>query len=173
MTIDKAIALSCIALACVVAQAAQPTLRTLPADGVPLDAQMRAQLMSDAVEFSDRPRPATPIPTIVALPPDVFAQEVCRDDNIPCDSVLAAYDPKRLRVMYRASLDLSKVWERSFLVHELVHWLQHQAKPESHADASCPDFKAAEREAYAVQNRFLRHHQSGRRAGTMLNMLHC
>jgi hypothetical protein len=76
-------------------------------------------------------------------------------------------------VLYRVELDITKVWERSFLVHELVHWLQHQAQPDTQSEPSCMAYRAAEREAYTVQNRYLRHHQSGRRAGTMLNMLHC
>jgi hypothetical protein len=141
--------------------------------GTPMPAALREELVSAAVEFSERPRPRTPIPATLALPAAAFAREVCRDANIPCDNVMAAYDPAHLRVLYRAELDLTKVWERSFVVHELVHWLQHQAQADTQADPDCKTYRAAEREAYTVQNRYLRHHQSGRRAGTMLNMLHC
>ena len=141
--------------------------------GVPMEAKLREQLVAAAVEFSDRPRPGSPLPALLALEPEAFAREVCQDPNLPCDNVFAAYDPTRVRVLYRKSLDLTKVWERSFVVHELVHWLQHQADPDTRADPSCQTYRAAEREAYTAQNRYLRHHQSGRRAGTMLAMLHC
>lgn len=141
--------------------------------GTPMPAALRDELVSAAIEFSERPRPRAPVPTTLALPAAAFAGEVCRDANIPCHNVMAAYDPLRSRVLYRAELDLTKVWDRSFLVHELVHWLQHQAQLDTQADPDCMTYRAAEREAYTVQNRYLRHHQSGRRAGTMLNMLHC
>ena len=151
-----------------------PTAEAARADaGTPMAEALREELVLAAVEFSERPRPRTPIPETLALSAAAFSREVCRDPNIPCDNVMAAYDPVRVRVLYRAELDITKVWERSFVVHELVHWLQHQAQPDTQADADCKTYRAAEREAYTVQNRYLRHHQSGRRAGTMINMLHC
>ncbi len=150
-----------------------PAADTAGGSGTPMEARLREQLVEAAVEFSERSRPASPLPTVLGLSPDTFAREVCRDQNIPCDNVLAAYDAREQRVLYRAELDLTKVWERSFLVHELVHWIQHQAQPDVGVEPTCQAYRAAEREAYTAQNRYLRHHHSGRRAGTMLNMLHC
>jgi hypothetical protein len=147
--------------------------RSPRAGGIAMDTALRDELLAAAVHFGDRPRPKSDAPAVLALPSAEFAREVCRDENIPCANVMAAYDPRRVRVVYRAELDLGRVWERSFVVHELVHWIQHQAQADTDADVSCPAYRAAEREAYTVQNRYLRHHQSGRRAGTMLSMLHC
>lgn len=158
--------------------------------------RMRQELVDWAIHFSDLPRPASPPPAVMALGSEAFARRVCVGDGTPCDNVLAAYDVARNEVIHRASLDLAKPWDRSFVVHELVHWLQvhkaatvpawgaaerearaaSDARPDGSAResrAECEARRAAEREAYAVQNRYLRHYHSGRRAGGVLMMMHC
>ncbi len=139
-----------------------------------MDDAQRTALIAATLQFADRARAkAWPDPPILALSEDAFAREVCRDD-IPCQNIAAAYDAKRRRVLYRARLDMALHWDRSFVVHEIVHWLQHQARPEGvDDDESCRAYKMAEVEAYTVQNRYLHFHQSGRRAGGFLNMLMC
>ncbi len=151
-------------------------------EGRVMDATQRKELLEWAVHFSERPQPTSPIPAMIAFADEGFARRVCRDNGLPCESVIAAYDAARNEVVYRASLDLSSVWDRSFLVHELVHWIQDRgdsssgrsAPKEALSDkADCEARRVAEREAYTVQNRYLRHYQSGRRAGAVLLMMFC
>ncbi len=63
---------------------------------------------------------------------------------------LAMYECDSHTLVLRADFDFGRVWERSILLHELVHHAQCLRK------GRYDDLCAAEREAYALQARFLR-----------------
>jgi hypothetical protein len=65
---------------------------------------------------------------------------------------VAAYDTARREALYVDSLDMRGADDRSFIGHELVHYPQHFARSGRHE--SCFEAIAAERQAYAVQNRY-------------------
>jgi hypothetical protein len=132
----------------------------------------RHELIEWAVHFSDRKRPTPDAqPAFVALDDKAFTLAVCARASFECSAVKAAYDPVGVRVIYRATLDLKDTLDRSFIVHEVVHWLQHQSGQAP--DESCEGQFKAEREAYAVQNRYLTHYQRGRRVGGALAAMAC
>ncbi len=109
----------------------------------------------------------------MALPEADLKKIVCVDvaENA-CRGLVAAYEPARQRIVYLNTLDMRLPLDRSFIVHELVHWLQHR-DGQAHADAACSAVYAAEREAYAAQNRYLHHYKVGRRMGGVLNFVAC
>ena len=131
-------------------------------------------LIAWAAEHRGRQLPAVnEAPALEALPDEALRQIVCTElAEHACRGLVAAYEPARKRIVYRASLDMRLAFDRSFIVHELVHWLQHR-DGQAHAGAGCRAVMAAEREAYAAQNRYLHHHKVGRRMGGVLNFVGC
>lgn len=83
------------------------------------------------------------------------------------------YDkPCRARAFYAlgegifldASLDLTRnMYERSILVHELVHALQHSSGKFEYEGNGCTRYEVEEVEAYDVQNKFLSQPEDPRR----------
>ncbi|HDZ16247.1 MAG TPA: hypothetical protein ENI26_02860 [Methylophaga aminisulfidivorans] len=69
-------------------------------------------------------------------------------------NALAYYDDKSQTIFYDERLKASSTIAQGFIVHELVHFLQHQHSvvPDN---ASCEERISLEREAYQVQQRFL------------------
>jgi hypothetical protein len=59
------------------------------------------------------------------------------------------------------ALDLTNVWARSLLLHELVHHIQRMANGPA---ADCHEWRRREIAAHAAQNAWLMEHGSGRRA---------
>lgn len=132
------------------------------------------ELIVWAAEHRDRRLPLPgEAPALDALPADELLRVVCHG-RAPeaCRGLVAAYEPARRRIVYLATLDMRQHFDRSFIVHELVHWLQHRDGL-AQAEAPCRAVAAAEREAYAAQNRYLYHHRIGRRVGGMLKFMAC
>lgn len=132
------------------------------------------QLIDWAVRLSGRPAPANR-PHVQTLSAADMESAVCRTalpQPAPCRQVVAAYDPAQRRIVHREGLDLAKVRDQGTLVHELVHWLQHAAG-EPLEDAACATVFRLEREAYAVQNRFLEQHGVPLRFGAVLRFMSC
>ena len=75
-------------------------------------------------------------------------------------------------MLYRDTLDLRDETDQSYIVHELVHYLQHRRDGDA-LFADCPRVMQAEAEAYAAQNRYLAHFRQWRRVGEMLRFTHC
>lgn len=65
-------------------------------------------------------------------------------------TVGAAFDRASETVLVPVAFDPSDVYDRSLLLHELVHFAQHRA--------GANDIVAMEREAYVLQARYLRAH---------------
>ena len=80
--------------------------------------------------------------------------EMCPERPAACDTLVALFEPAKYRVIYRSSLNLSKPYDRSFLLHELVHVLQFKARGPG-IFFTCKERVAVEREAYFIQDRYL------------------
>jgi hypothetical protein len=136
-----------------------------------VDEALLADLVAWAARLSGLP--AAPIAQLPALRPvsaAELAREVCGEAS-PCRGVVAAYNTERREVLYVESFDMRDVESRSFIVHELVHYLQHQVRGERMA--SCMEAIASERQAYAAQNAYMQ--ASGRRPrfGLALRLMSC
>jgi hypothetical protein len=132
-------------------------------------------LLNDLLHWASRlsGMPAAPtLPELLALSPDELAQRVCPEQPGHCRTLVAVYDTERRQVLYRNTLDLRDETDQSFIVHELVHYLQHLRDGDA-LFASCEQVLAAETAAYAVQNRYLAHFKQWRRVGEMLRFTHC
>ncbi|MFK7963120.1 MAG: hypothetical protein AB8C46_04040 [Burkholderiaceae bacterium] len=117
-------------------------------------------LLRWASSISHRPIPKgmTP-PPLVPTEPALLATMVCPGNPAQCSTVVAAYSIETREIYYLASFDLSKVLHRSFIVHEMVHFLQHFDQRVT-VNQSCHHILRNEREAYGVQAAYLRRHGS-------------
>lgn len=86
--------------------------------------------------------------------------------------LVAAYLPGQYRIVYRNDLDLDDDAQNSFIVHEFVHALQDRQRAPRTFD-SCENVLAAEREAYAVQQKYLRSRGELLRVGDRLRYVSC
>lgn len=136
-----------------------------------LDAELLADLMGWAARLSGTPAPPE-TPTLQPLPAAALAEHVCPGNAGDCRTLVALYDTERRRILYRDSLDMNDLVDQSFIVHELVHHLQHLREGEA-LFSSCERALAAEAEAYAAQNRYLVQFKAWRRVGEMLRFMHC
>lgn len=137
----------------------------------PPDPDLMQDLLQWAVKLTGLPAPPA-LPILTALPEADLARRVCPDEPHHCRTLIAVYDTDRAEVLYRDTLDLRDETDQSFLVHELVHYLQHRRDGDV-LFADCPHVMQAESEAYAAQNRYLAHFKQWRRVGEMLRFTHC
>ncbi len=112
------------------------------------------------------------LPPLLPLPQEALAQEVCGLEQAHCRGLVAVYDTDLRRILYVNTLDMSDPTDQSFIVHELVHALQHQQRGDA-LHASCAAVVESEREAYAVQNRYLAEFRQWRRVGKAVRFMHC
>ena len=152
-----------------------------PAVGAGCDRQPRAcadaDLIADLLGWASRlsglpPAPAGQRPTLTALPQTELAREVCGSQAADCRGLVAVYDTDQRRIAYADTLDMRDPSDQSVLVHELVHHLQHQARG-ARMHENCEAVLASEREAYAVQNRYLERFKQWRRAGEQMRFTAC
>lgn len=158
-----------LGLAVAFAAGAEP----LPGRHSRIEAELAADLMGWASRFSGLPdlAPAEP-PTLVPLSPGEMQSQVCPESPAGCPSLVAVYDTSARRVLYRASLDMRDPTDQSFIVHELVHHLQHQHRGDA-IFASCAAIVESERQAYAAQNQYQQHFRQWQRMGEVMRFMHC
>lgn len=137
----------------------------------PPDPELLDDLLRWAVKLSGLPVPPS-LPPLTALPQDELARRVCPDEPRHCRTLIAVYDTDRSEILYRDTLDLRDETDQSFIVHELIHHLQHRRDGDA-LFADCPRVMQAEAEAYAAQNRYLAHFKQWRRVGEILRFTHC
>lgn len=102
------------------------------------------------------------------LKPDPRPYEQCTHQT----GLVAAYIIGEQRIVYRDDLDLRNDADNSFIVHEFVHALQdHQFG--SSQFATCAGIIAAERQAYAVQQKYLKSRGQMLRVGERLRFVTC
>lgn len=119
-----------------------------------------ARLIVIAAQLSGYPAPAAPAPPVH----EVASAEIClRYGVAKCDVVGLFKLTKPNGEIWidtewlhgRINMDPDKGFqytEESYLVHELVHWLQY--KNGAHQGDGCIDHVVREKEAYAVQNAY-------------------
>lgn len=111
-------------------------------------------LITVASSYSGMVPPPGECPKVIPLPVAEFKAEVCPDT--PCELIaVSAYSPVTKFIYLQASLeDQPKAVKNSFLLHEIVHWLQdYHGRITSR---SCSVQIPLEAEAYAVQQMYLR-----------------
>ena len=108
-------------------------------------------------------------PEIHRLPRAAIAQRVCHK---PC-GVRAYYRPD-WGVLLDESLNVeSDAFDRSILLHELVHYVQAARGRFDTMPSACDRWNAAEREAYALQNQFLADVHSAKHVAMSGWVAHC
>ena len=109
---------------------------------------------------SGYPGPAS-LPEVHAVSRQEMQREVCGGRSC---AVKAYYHPDR-GVFVDATLDLQgDAFDRSILLHELVHHLQKTTGKFDAVPGVCNRRNAQELEAYEIQNRYLSRQHSSRRA---------
>ncbi len=86
--------------------------------------------------------------------------------------LVAAYIIEQHRIVYRDDLNLDNDADNSFLVHEYVHALQSRFFGDQLFE-SCQGVIAAEKQAYAAQQKYLRSRGQLLRVGDRLRMVSC
>ncbi|HXE40962.1 MAG TPA: hypothetical protein VN639_21040 [Azonexus sp.] len=86
--------------------------------------------------------------------------------------LVAAYLIEQGRIVYRNDLDLDNDTDNSFLVHEYVHALQSQYFGKQVFE-TCQGVMTAEKQAYAVQQKYLRSRSQLLRVGDRLRLVTC
>ncbi|MEN9367626.1 MAG: hypothetical protein RL489_1984 [Pseudomonadota bacterium] len=152
-----------VSLACTAVATAAPR--------APPDPELLRDLLQWAAKLTGITAPDT-LPTLTAVSEQALARRVCPDEPRHCRTLIAVYDTDRTEIVYRDSLDLRDETDQSYIVHELVHYLQHRRDGDA-LFADCPRVMQAETEAYAAQNRYLTHFRQWRRVGEMLRFTHC
>jgi hypothetical protein len=138
-----------------------------------VDVNLISQLLAIAVRLTGLPAVAeADLPQIVAMSKEAITQEMCPERPSQCDTLVALFEPAKYRVIYRNTLDLNKTFDRSFLLHELVHVLQFKAKGPI-IFFTCKDRMSAEREAYITQDRFLAEKGLEIRVGGTMRFMRC
>jgi hypothetical protein len=106
-------------------------------------------LIATIETLSDYRAPAA-LPPVFELPQALIEAKVCDE---PCN-VTAAYVPKE-GIYLSENLDPARdPLDRAALLHELVHYLQHD-QPKFARLTACQRDRAQEEEAYAIQNAYL------------------
>jgi|UniRef100_UPI0040486C29 hypothetical protein len=96
----------------------------------------------------------------------------CPDDPEECSNIVAFYEMKNNTIFLKNTLDLETTIGQSFLLHEMVHVLQHKAFGSDIFD-DCDNTVRSERLAYAVQNKFLINNGLFDRFGDSLAFMTC
>lgn len=116
---------------------------------VPVESLTAAVLLSWASHLSGYPAPEVP-PAIQFEPHAFFVEHACGGRDC---RVVGWYNDENVVFIDEKHRDDDSSFAASLVVHELVHFLQHQSGNfDSH---SCEDSLAREREAYNVQNRYI------------------
>lgn len=138
-----------------------------------VDPELAMDLIDWAVRMSGRTAPTKgSMPLLEPLSAEELSRTVCPNRPQSCRGLVAAYDTDRRRIVYRDTLDMRDPTDQSFIVHELVHWMQHLARGPA-LEETCDSVLAAEREAYEVQNRYLARFKQWQRVGEVLRFTFC
>ncbi len=132
-------------------------------------------LVTEMIRWAGRhlglePPPAAPRVQIVSQAE--MASHLCATAASDCQGIMAAYDAASRTIFLRDFLDMRRAPDRSFLVHELAHVLQHQRQGDRF-QALCSEVVRTEREAYQLQNRYLADMGQLQRVGQMMAMMDC
>lgn len=130
--------------------------------------ELLAIMMSWAVTLSGYPAPAH-MPTVELVPHAVLVAQAC--GNQEC-KVLGWFPPGET-IYLDDRLDLQNdLYADSILVHEMVHYLQHQ-KVAASFHQTCVTNIGAEREAYQAQREYLLRYGVFQPVGYGMSDSHC
>jgi hypothetical protein len=119
--------------------------------------------------------PAIPTEQMAAVK-SISQEEVvsmqCPEDPEECSGMVAFYDMAKNTIFIKNTLDLDTTIGQSFLLHEMVHVLQHKAFGSGIFD-DCDNTVRSEKLAYAVQNKFLINNGLFDRFGDSLAYMTC
>lgn len=114
------------------------------------------RLLQWAAQLTNRQYPSSAkLPSVIAASPNQLKTAICPDSPKACAGVAAAYNVAEGSIVHRDTFDARRVLDRSFLVHELVHFLQHLEQGVE-LNLSCEVIRANETEAYLAQHAYLR-----------------
>ena len=138
-----------------------------------VELELLAYLVAAAARLSGlQAMPVAELPPIVQLPPAQLEVQACASMSDGCPNLVAMYDHVGKRILLRDDLDLNNSADNSFLVHELVHVLEHRVK-RARFQSNCIETLRSERQAYRVQNAYLREQGKLERHGYMLSQMAC
>jgi len=138
-----------------------------------MDSSLIAFLLAVAVRTTGLPAvPESELPPFVPLAPLELERQICPDAGNGCQGIVAYFDALHYRILYRDTLDLDDPLDHSYLLHEIVHVLQHrQVGNAMYAD--CWATLQSEGQAYRVQNIYLRANDQLAYVGGMLRHASC
>ena len=139
-----------------------------------LDQELLGYLLAAAIRLSGLPgTPAEALPPVITLPPGSLSERACRGHRTAdCERIVSLFDPDDYVIYIRDTLDFEDDADNSWLVHELVHVLQWN-RDGSAIFEGCERALGAEREAYRVQNAYLKREGLLMRVGQVLNFTNC
>ena len=118
------------------------------------------------------PMPVDALPPVRLLSEDALARIVCPQAENGCTNIAATFETDQYVIYVRDSLDMENAADNSFLLHELVHVLQHRARGDA-IFADCPTTLKTETEAYPAQNAYLKREGQFLRFGEALGFMSC
>jgi hypothetical protein len=134
-----------------------------------LDHQLRQEIFTDASKLSGYTIPEI-LPEIHRVSHRVIVNETCGEDE--CSRYAAAAPNKPILV--DETLDLNKVEDYSFVLHEAIHVLQFAAKGITDIESlSCNETLALEKEAYHLQQKYLEKQRAFLRVTWMIDRISC
>ena len=121
-----------------------------------MDSSLITFLLAVAIRMTGLPAvPESELPPFVPLSPEELERQICPDAGNGCKGIAAYFDVLHYRILYRDTLDLDEPLDHSYLLHEIVHVLQHrQVGNAMYAD--CWAMLQSEGQAYRAQNSYLR-----------------
>jgi hypothetical protein len=130
-------------------------------------------LMIAASRLSGLPAiPAEQMSVVKSISQDEIIAMQCPEIPEECSTMVAFYDMEKNTIFLKNTLDLDTTIGQSFLLHEMVHVLQHKAFGKDIFD-DCDNTVRSERLAYAVQNKFLINNGLFDRFGDSLAFMTC
>lgn len=127
---------------------------------------LAAALLSWAVTLSGYPAPSVP-PTVVEVDHSFFVEHAC--NGVEC-KVWGWYEGGTNLYVDRRADPQASLLASSIVVHEMVHYLQAQARGVSH---ECPEIVAREMEAYGVQREYVVRYGDSIPIGVSMADVHC
>lgn len=139
-------------------QAAKP-IAPQPIYGTILDEAQTDYFLDMAVKYSPYHKPLFKRPKVDIVPTPKWQYLMCGNPTLDCGLLGYTSGEERNIVHVVAVMPAEGVkrlgWTRDeIIVHELVHWLQHEADAEAFDDMSCAMDDAIETEAYNAQFQF-------------------
>lgn len=138
-----------------------------------MEPALLAKLLAAAIRLTGLPAiEIADLPPMIPMSKAALAQEICPQRAAACDTLIALFEPKNYRIIYRDHLDLKKAYDQSTLVHEIVHVLQFKVMGVS-IFANCESIMGSERQAFQVQDRYLGENGEERRVAGAFRFMRC